>query len=90
MRGSWPRLLELVYLPTVQMILWGLITQFLVTESVWVQQAGGALMDMMRHLNEDKGITFVFSTHDPMVVERARRVIRLRDGEIESDERKPA
>ena len=53
-------------------------------------QAGGALMDMMRHLNEDKGITFVFSTHDPMVVERARRVIRLRDGEIESDERKPA
>jgi putative ABC transport system ATP-binding protein len=45
-------------------------------------QAGGALMDMMRRLNEDKGITFVFSTHDPMVVERARRVIRLRDGQV--------
>ncbi len=44
LRGSWPRLLELIYWPTVQMILWGMITQFLVTESVWVQQAGGALI----------------------------------------------
>jgi putative ABC transport system ATP-binding protein len=51
-------------------------------------KAGGALMDLMRRLNEDKGISFVFSTHDPMVVERARRVIRLRDGRIESDERR--
>lgn len=51
-------------------------------------KAGAALMDLMRQLNEDKGVTFVFSTHDPMVVERARRVIRLRDGRIESDERK--
>lgn len=51
-------------------------------------KAGAALMDLMRRLNEDKGVTFVFSTHDAMVVERARRVIRLRDGRIESDERK--
>lgn len=51
-------------------------------------KAGGALMDLMRRLNEEKGVTFIFSTHDPMVVERARRVIRLRDGRIESDERK--
>ena len=51
-------------------------------------KAGGALMDMMRRLNEEKGVSFVFSTHDPMVVERARRVIRLRDGRIESDERR--
>lgn len=53
-------------------------------------KAGGALMDMMRRLNQDKGVTFIFSTHDPMVVERARRVIRMRDGRIESDERRPA
>ena len=53
-------------------------------------KAGGALMDMMRRLNEDQGVTFVFSTHDPMVVERARRVIRLKDGRIESDERRGA
>jgi putative ABC transport system ATP-binding protein len=51
-------------------------------------KAGGALMDLMRRLNEEKGISFVFSTHDPMVVERARRVIRLRDGRIEADERR--
>lgn len=53
-------------------------------------KAGGALMDMMRRLNAEKGVTFVFSTHDPMVVERARRVIRLKDGQIEADERRPA
>lgn len=51
-------------------------------------KAGAALMDLMRRLNEEKGVTFVFSTHDPMVVERARRVIRLRDGRVESDERR--
>ena len=53
-------------------------------------KAGGALMDVMRRLNQDKGVTFVFSTHDPMVVERARRVIRIRDGQIEADERRDA
>lgn len=50
--------------------------------------AGAALMDMMRRLNEERAATFVFSTHDPMVVERATRVIRLRDGRIEADERR--
>lgn len=53
-------------------------------------KAGAALMDLMRRLNEEKGISFVFSTHDAMVVERARRVIRMRDGRIEADERRPA
>lgn len=53
-------------------------------------KAGAALMDLMRRLNEEKGISFVFSTHDAMVVERARRVIRMRDGRIEADERKSA
>ena len=51
-------------------------------------KAGAALMDLMRRLNEERGTTFVFSTHDPMVVERARRVIRLRDGRVEADERR--
>ena len=51
-------------------------------------KAGAALMDLMRELNETKGLTFVFSTHDPMVVERARRVIRLKDGRIDSDDRR--
>jgi putative ABC transport system ATP-binding protein len=46
--------------------------------------SGGALMDLMRRLNTEKGTTFVFSTHDPMVMERAQRLIRLRDGQIVS------
>ena len=52
-------------------------------------KAGRALMDLMRRLNEERAATFVFSTHDPMVMERAKRVIRLRDGRIEADERRP-
>lgn len=43
---------------------------------------GAALMDLMRQLNGEKGITFVFSTHDTMVMERARRLVRLKDGRI--------
>jgi putative ABC transport system ATP-binding protein len=44
--------------------------------------AGAALLDLMRTLNERKGVTFVFSTHDPMVMQRARRIIHMRDGRI--------
>ncbi|NOY71895.1 MAG: ABC transporter ATP-binding protein [Gammaproteobacteria bacterium] len=47
---------------------------------------GAALLDLMRNLNETHGITFVFSSHDPMVIERARRVVRLKDGQIISDD----
>ncbi len=43
------------------------------------------LLDMMAKLNQDEGITFIFSTHDQRVIERARRVITLVDGAIESD-----
>ena len=41
LRGSWPRILELAYWPTVQMILWGFISQFFTTHSSWVAQAAG-------------------------------------------------
>ena len=44
---------------------------------------------MMRRLNDEQGVTFVFSTHDPMVMERARRVVHLKDGQIEREERRP-
>ena len=43
------------------------------------------LLEMMESLNRDQGVTFLFSTHDPRVMARARRVIRLVDGRIESD-----
>jgi putative ABC transport system ATP-binding protein len=45
-----------------------------------------ALLDVMEHLNRTTGTTFIFSTHDPQVMERAHRLIRLRDGQIVNDE----
>jgi len=44
------------------------------------------LLDMMRELNRKTGMTFIFSTHDRIVMERADRVITLRDGLIVKDE----
>jgi len=44
LRGSWPRILELFYWPAVQLILWGFITQFFITNSSWVAQASGVLL----------------------------------------------
>ncbi|MFC1541654.1 ABC transporter ATP-binding protein [Candidatus Latescibacterota bacterium] len=44
------------------------------------------LLRMMRQLNEKEKVTFLFSTHDPMVIEQARRVINLRDGKINNEE----
>jgi len=43
------------------------------------------LLDLMHRLNAEKGVTFVFSSHDPQVIGCARRVIDLHDGEIQSD-----
>ena len=51
-------------------------------------KTGADLLDMMSHLNAQTNMTFVFSTHDPMVMERARRLITLKDGQVESDELK--
>ncbi len=45
-----------------------------------------ALLDLMQKLNEENGITFLFSTHDQRVMDRAKRIIHLRDGRIEQDE----
>jgi putative ABC transport system ATP-binding protein len=44
-----------------------------------------ALLDVMEQLNRAHGATFVYATHDPQVMERARRLIHLHDGQIESD-----
>ena len=45
------------------------------------------ILDLMRSINESRGVAFLFATHDPRVVARARRVILLRDGKIEKDVR---
>ena len=46
------------------------------------------LLDIMSKLNENEKITFIFSTHDQRVIDRARRVITLEDGKIVSDTKK--
>jgi len=49
---------------------------------------GHGLLEMMHKLNADKGVTFLFSTHDTMVMDHSRRLIQLQDGLIKSDENK--
>ncbi len=49
-------------------------------------KTGASLLDMMKELNQARGITFLFSTHDTMIMERADRLISLHDGEIQNDE----
>jgi putative ABC transport system ATP-binding protein len=47
---------------------------------------GAAVLDLMRKLNEEQGATFIFSTHDPLVLERVRRVVKLQDGRVLGEE----
>ena len=47
-----------------------------------------SLLQMMRHLRDEHSMTFVFSTHDPLVVSYASRVVTLHDGTVVSDEMK--
>lgn len=47
-----------------------------------------ALLDIMEALNEKENMTFIFSTHDSRVMERARRLVSLDDGKIVNDETK--
>jgi len=49
------------------------------------QKTGAGLLEMMRELNRKTGMTFLFSTHDRMVMERADRVIILEDGQVVKD-----
>lgn len=43
------------------------------------------LLDIMEKLNKEENMTFLFSTHDQRVIDRARRVITLEDGKVVSD-----
>ncbi len=45
------------------------------------------LLDIMERMNRDQQATFVFSTHDPRVIERALRVVTMVDGAVVKDER---
>ena len=46
------------------------------------------IVELMRTINAERGTTFVFSTHDRLVMEHARRIVTIRDGRVTSDERK--
>jgi putative ABC transport system ATP-binding protein len=47
-------------------------------------ETGDAIFALMKSLNQDRGTTFVFSSHDPKIIERASRVVRLKDGLVVS------
>lgn len=51
-------------------------------------QTAESLLDLMQNLNRELGITFLFSTHDQHVIDRARRVIQIQDGRIKADNRR--
>jgi len=48
-------------------------------------ETGKGLLKMMRRMNEEKNVTFIFSTHDKMVMDYARRLVLLRDGRLADD-----
>lgn len=65
LKRSWPRILELAYWPTVQMVLWGFITTFFLSHSSWVAQAAGVLIsavllwDVLFRANLGLSISFI-------------------------------
>ncbi|MGD8715076.1 MAG: ABC transporter ATP-binding protein [Desulfobacterales bacterium] len=48
-------------------------------------KTGEGLLRMMKKMNEDKNVTFIFSTHDKMVMDYARRILLIRDGRLADD-----
>jgi putative ABC transport system ATP-binding protein len=51
-------------------------------------ETGKTIIELMRSLNEKQKTTFIFSSHDPKVIEHARRIVRLQDGRVIEDVRK--
>ena len=45
------------------------------------------LLEMMSSLNKEENMTFIFSTHDPRVMKKARRIVTIEDGKVKSDEK---
>ena len=48
-------------------------------------KTGSEILALMRRMNEERGVTFIFSTHDPKVVAHAKRIVEILDGEISAD-----
>ena len=51
-------------------------------------RTGESLLKLMRQMNRERSVTFVFSTHDQMVMDYARRIVMIRDGRISEDNQK--
>ncbi|MEJ2288384.1 MAG: ABC transporter ATP-binding protein [Deinococcales bacterium] len=51
-------------------------------------ETGHALIELMRHLNREHSVTFVFSTHDPRLLDSVDRIVRLEDGQVAGEERR--
>ncbi len=48
-------------------------------------KTGGHLLDLMDKMNEEKNITFIFASHDQQVIERARRLVKIKDGLVDNE-----
>ena len=48
---------------------------------------GSGFLELMRRMNDEKQVTFIFSTHDRMVMDHARRIVRILDGRVDEDRR---
>jgi putative ABC transport system ATP-binding protein len=51
-------------------------------------KTGESLLQLMVQMNRKRSVTFIFSTHDSMVMDYARRIVLIRDGRIVEDEHK--
>jgi len=49
------------------------------------QKTGAELMDFLKELNREEKMTFVYATHDPVMMARAQRIVRLADGRLIED-----
>lgn len=50
------------------------------------KKTASEIIHLMRDLNQEQGVTFVFSTHDPMIMESAKRIVYISDGKVQKDE----
>ena len=53
-------------------------------------KSGSDLIEMMKRLNEEQGVTFVFSTHDPRLLAHVKRTVNLEDGQVVNAEEREA
>ena len=86
LRRSWPRLLELVYWPLIQMVLWGFVTKFFLGHSSWVAEAAGVLIsavllwDVLFRANLGVSLPFIEEMWSRNLAQMF--VSPLRDGEL--------